>query len=26
VNNKLEMMWKEQLGTNLGYCPDFCME
>ena len=26
VNNKLERMWKEQLGANLGYCPGFCLE
>jgi len=26
VNNKLERMWKEQLGSYLGYCPGFCLE
>jgi hypothetical protein len=26
VNDKLERMWKEQLGANLGYCPGFCLE
>jgi hypothetical protein len=26
VNNKLERMWKEQLGAKLGYTPGFCLE
>jgi len=26
LNNKLERMWKEQLGGYLGYCPVFCLE
>ena len=26
VNNKLKKMCKEQLGVNVGYCPNFCLE
>jgi len=26
MNNKMERMWKEQLGGYLGYCPGFCVE